>query len=167
MLLNCHTYFSICYGTLSLNDLMREVKDNGYDTFVLTDINNTSACIDAVRSAAEEFNLQPILGIDFRNGIQQQYVGIAKNNLGFKELNEHLTEHLHGNQNFPQIAPEFEHAYVIYPMNKYTGWKLKEHEFIGVSIKDLQKLPFTPAKHHPNKLVALQPVSFSNKQHFN
>lgn len=167
MLLNCHTYFSICYGTLSLNDLMREVRDNGYDTFVLADINNTSACMDAVRSAAKDFGLHPIVGIDFRNGIQQQYVGIAQNNQGFKELNEHLTKHLHGNKGFDDIAPEFDHAYIIYPLNKYTGWKLKEYEFIGVSIKDLQKLPFTPARHHPNKLVALQPASFSNKQHFN
>lgn len=35
------------------------------------------------------------MGIDFRNGIKQQYVGIARNNLGFRELNEHLSHHIH------------------------------------------------------------------------
>jgi len=167
MLLNCHTYFSLCYGTLSLEQLMQEVKDKGHDTFVLTDINNTSACLDAVRTAFRDFGLKPILGIDFRNGIKQHYVGIAQNNQGFKELNEHLTAHLHESKDFEYIAPEFNHAFIIYPLSNYGGWKLRENEYIGVPVKDLQKLPFTAARNWPNKLVALQPATFCNKQHFN
>ena len=76
---------------------------NGYNTFVLSDINNTSACIDAIRLAQEK-NLKPIVGIDFRNNAQQQYIGIANNNEGFKELNEHLSLHLHNNVFFNEIA---------------------------------------------------------------
>jgi len=167
MLLNCHTYFSLCYGTLSLEQLMQEVKDKEYDAFVLTDINNTSACLDAVRTAASDFGLKPLLGIDFRNGIKQHYVGIAQNNEGFKELNEHLSSHLHESKDFENIASEFNHVYIIYPLSNYGGWSLRENEYIGVSVKDLQKLPFTPARHWPNKLVALQPATFSSKQQFN
>ena len=94
MLLNCHTYYSYKFGTLSIEQLIEETTKNGYPTLELTDINNTSACIEFIRPCTKS-ELKPILGIDFRNGAQQQYIGIAKNNLGFQELNEHLTPHLH------------------------------------------------------------------------
>ncbi|MGZ3866493.1 MAG: DNA polymerase III subunit alpha [Bacteroidia bacterium] len=166
MLLNCHSYYSFCYGTLSVEGLMDEALRNGYDTYVLSDINNTSGCLETVRIAQEK-KIKPILGIDFRNGIKQQYVGIAQNNAGFKELNEHLTPHLHAGESFENIAPEFNNAFIVYPMQNYTGWKLRENEFIGVSIKDLQRLQFSVARHQPNKLVALQAATFVTKNHFN
>jgi len=166
MLLNCHTYYSFCYGTLSTEQLLVEVIKNGYDSFVLSDINNTSACIDTVRLAKEQ-NIKPILGIDFRNGIKPCYTGIARNNFGFKELNEHLSKHLHQSKHFEVQAPEFKQAYIIYPLQNYTGWLLHENEFIGVSVKDLQRLPFLPARHQTNKLVVFQAATFIHKKHFN
>ncbi len=166
MLLNCHTYYSFGYGTLSVEELLNEVVLKGHKSFVLSDINNTSACIDTVRSANEK-GIKPIIGIDFRNGIKQQYIGIARNNLGFKELNEHLSEHLHEAKDFNSTAPEFSNAYVIYPLQSYTGHTLRENEFIGVTIKDFTRLPFSPAKHQTSKLVVLHAVSFISKGHFN
>src|ERR1700733_11345374 len=97
MLLNCHTMYSFCYGTLSIDVMLREFKRNGYDSFVLTDINNTSACLETIRQA-NLIGLKPVVGIDFRNSVDQKYVGIARNNEGFKELNEHLSEHLHASK---------------------------------------------------------------------
>src|ERR1700752_4581950 len=166
MLLNCHTYYSFGYGTLSVEELLNEVVLKGYKSFVLSDINNTSACIDTVRSANEK-GIKPIMGIDFRNGIKQQYIGIAKNNVGFKELNEHLSEYLHEVKDFNSIAPEFSNAYVIYPLQSYAGQPLRENEFIGVSIKDFLRLPFSSARHQTDKLVVLNPFSFITKGHFN
>ncbi|MES2381820.1 MAG: DNA polymerase III subunit alpha [Bacteroidota bacterium] len=166
MLLNCHTYYSFCYGTYTIENLLDEVIQKGYDTFVLSDINNTSACLDTIRLAQEK-NIKPIVGIDFRNQTQQQYVGIAANNLGFKELNEHLSLHLHSSIPFNQTAPEFNNAYIIYPLSYYKGWPLRDNEFVGVSIKELANLAFLPAKQQTHKLVALQTVSFANKQTFN
>jgi DNA polymerase-3 subunit alpha len=166
MLTNCHTYYSFCYGTLTTEELINEVQQKGYSSFVLSDINNTSACFDAIR-IAQKLKVKPILGIDFRNAVQQKYVGIAINNLGFKELNEHLSKHLHNNLKFEDEAPEFNNAYIIYPLNTYKGKPLKENEFIGVSIKDLGTLTFLANKHQANKLVVLQSVSFANKKHFN
>jgi DNA polymerase-3 subunit alpha len=166
VLLNCHTCYSFCYGTLSIEELLNEISQKGYNSFVLTDINNTSACLETIRLSGEK-NLRSIVGIDFRNGMQQKYIGIAKNNEGFKELNEHLTEHLHQTKDFEDTAPEFDHAYVVYPMQTYTGWPLRENEFIGVSIKDLQRLQFSAARNQTNKLVALQTATFINKKHFN
>jgi len=166
MLLNCHTTYSFCYGTLGIDELLREIEKQGYDSFVLTDINNTSACLEAIRRAPDT-GLKPIVGIDFRNGMQQKYVGIARNNEGFKELNEHLTAHSHSSAPFEDQAPEFHNAYLAYPLQAYTGWTLRENEFVGISIQDLKRLQFTAAKNVPHKLVALQPATFIHKNHFN
>jgi DNA polymerase III subunit alpha len=166
MLTNCHSQYSLKYGTLSIEQMLNLIKENGYSEFVLTDINNTAMCVDAVRQAAE-IGLKPIIGIDFRNGIQQQYVGIAKNNIGLKELNIHVSHHLHNETDFATIAPEFENAYVIYPFATYTGWNLRDNQYIGVSINDLKRLPFTKLKINEDKLVVMQPLTFLNKRGFN
>ena len=94
MLLNCHTYFSYKYGTLSIEQLLEESKSYGYSKIVLTDINSTSASLDFIR-LAPNYGIDPVCGIDFRNGVEQKYIGIARNNAGFQELNLHLTNHLH------------------------------------------------------------------------
>jgi len=86
MLINCHSWFSLKYGTISPEKLLEELSVKGFTNVALTDINNTSASIDFVRLAGQ-FNIKPVLGIDFRNGIQQNYIGLAKNIEGFKALN--------------------------------------------------------------------------------
>lgn len=165
MLLNCHTCYSFRYGTLSVQELLNQIQQKGYTQFVLSDINNTSACLETIK-LANEAGIKAIVGIDFRNGIKQQYVGIARNNLGFRELNEHLSHHIHHEKNFNLIAPEFSNAYIIYPFHNYTGWKLKENEFVGVSAKDISTFRFLSFK-EKNKLVVLQPTTFANKQQYN
>lgn len=166
MLLNCHTYYSFGYGTLSIEQLFEEIKSKGYSQFVLSDINNTSAILDALR-LSEEHNLKIIPGIDFRNGIEQKYIGIAQNNAGFKELNEHLTQHLHQEVPFYNEAPAFQNAFIIYPFKTYKGHILKENEFIGIHAKELMSLPFSPAKNYVHKLAVLHAVTFIEKKQFN
>lgn len=166
MLLNCHTYFSLCYGTLSAEQLIDEVREKGYDRFVLSDINNTSAILDALRTTTEK-GPQVIPGIDFRNGTQQQFIGIAKNNQGLMELNEYLTRHLHSKTAIPPQAPAFKNAYVIYPFATYKDQLLSENTFIGISVKELQQLPFSKLKNQCHKMVVLQTLSFLHKKHFN
>ena len=166
MLLNCHTYYSFCYGTYSIEELLDTIRENGYYSFALTDINNTSACLETVRLAGEK-GVRPILGVDFRNQTQQQYVGIAQNNEGFYELNTHLSEHLHEAKDFNPIAPMFKYVYIIYPFEKYTGWPLQENEYVGVAVKDLTVFAFSPFKKLKNKIVILQTVSFATAIHFN
>lgn len=166
MLLNCHTYYSLCYGTLCIEDLFEEAKTKGHNAFVLSDINNTSAILEALR-LSEGHKIKVIPGIDFRNGVEQRYIGIAKNNEGFKELNEHLTTHLHNDTPFEKEAPTFKNAYTIYPFAAYKGRELLQHEFIGITPKELNSLPFSPAKSQYHKLAILAPVTFILKKHFN
>jgi len=89
MFLNCHTYYSLRYGTLSEEHLLKQAQYCDLQSIALTDINNTSACLNFIR-LAPKYGIKPVVGIDFRNGVDQQYVGLAKNNNGFQELNKWL-----------------------------------------------------------------------------
>jgi DNA polymerase-3 subunit alpha len=168
MLLNCHTYYSYKYGTLKLEKLFAEAARCGYTSFAVTDINSTSAVLDFVRLASEH-GIAPVAGIDFRNGTHQKYIGLARNNEGFRELNEHLTLHSHAEEPFENRAPEFSHAYVIYPWNEHTPavHTLRENERIGIRPAQLSRLLFSDLRHSQHKLVILAPVTFQNKKDFN
>jgi len=167
LLTNCLTHYSLCYGTLSVEELLSELRKNGYSTFALTDINNTSACLDAIRMS-RDFGLKPVMGIDFRNGVTQKYVGLARNNTGFRELNEHLSKHLHSGEKFDETAPEFHHAYIIYPGESYRGWPLRDNEFLGIPIRLLSRLAFLPVlQKHRSRWVAMQETVFASKRQYN
>jgi DNA polymerase-3 subunit alpha len=148
---------------------LRLAQENHVTQLVLTDINNTSAALNFVR-LAPGYNVKPILGIDYRNGVDQCFVGIAKNNEGYLELNDFLSAHLHEEKEFPISAPEFEHAYVVYPFEKVLEnemYTFKPNEFIGISLANLRKLPFSGLLKLKDKLVVQQPVTFRHKRDFN
>ena len=169
MYLNCHTYYSLRFGTISEVELLELAKKNQIDHLALTDINNTSAGLNFVRKA-QEIGIKPILGINFRNGSDPCFVGLAKNNEGYHELNNYLSHHLHHGKRIGSRAPVFNDAFVIYPFKKVLLNKLEhllEHEFIGISIKDLRRLPFSQIMSHKDKLVVQQAVTFRNKRDFN
>src|SRR5690606_20457485 len=102
---------------LSELDLLDLARENAIQELVLTDINNTSACLNFIRKAPE-FGVRPIVGIDFRNQVEQHYVGIAKNNYGYKQLNDFLSLHLHQKKDFPDRAPDLKETYFVYPFEK-------------------------------------------------
>lgn len=169
MYLNCHTYYSLRFGTFSEKELLQLAQENDVKQLVLTDINNTSACLNFVRKAYE-YDIKPVVGIDFRNGVDKCFIGIAKNNKGYEELNRFLSHHLHHKTKIPQRAPIFKDAFIIYPFEKVLLNEQNEflnHEFIGISIKDLRRLPFSRLKKLNEKLVVQQPVTFRNKRDFN
>ena len=165
MLTNCHSYYSFKYGTISTEDLIKVLVHHGYNTFALTDINNTAASIDFARLAAQH-KIKAVVGTDFRNGVQQQYLALARNNDGFREINDYLTPHLHEKINFDTQAPAFKNAYVIYPF-PYADDELRDNEFIGISPEDLRQLPFSHWKHRPDKLVIKHTCTFRNKHDYN
>ncbi len=166
MYLNCHTYFSFKYGTLSVTQLLEEAKSKGIKSFVLADINNTSACLEFIRECPK-YSVKPIVGIDFREGVKQKYIGIAKNNEGFLELNQHLTSYLSEQISFQTQAPEFKNSFVVYPYNTLHPTQLRDYEYIGIKISDLNKLLFSETKKQLHKLVILHPVTFRDKKDFN
>ena len=133
------------YGTFSEVALLELAQKNQVTQLVLTDINNTSACLNFARKAPE-YGIKPILGIDFRNGVQSSFIGIAQNNEGYLELNDFLSYHLHEKLEIPYKAPHFKNAFVVYPFEQVLLNDIEEfaeNEFIGISIKDLRRLPFS------------------------
>ena len=90
MYLNCHTYYSLRYGTFSEIELLELAKENNIKSIALTDINNTSACMNFIQQA-KKYNIKPVIGVDFRNGNSQQFVALAKVMLVFKiSINTYL-----------------------------------------------------------------------------
>src|SRR5690606_15080530 len=169
MYLNCHTYYSLNYGTFSEVELLDLAQENGVRALALTDINSTSAAMNFVRLAKER-GIRPILGIDFRNGNEQQFVGLARNNEGYRELNAFLSAHLHRGIPLASEAPNFENVYVIHPFEKILREErthFAPHEYIGLSLAELRKLPFSRYRDCRERLVLLQPVSFRNKKDYN
>ncbi|MCE2787924.1 MAG: DNA polymerase III subunit alpha [Bacteroidota bacterium] len=165
MLLNCHTYFSLRYGTLSVEALLAMAKQQGYTALALTDINNTSAWVEALR-LAPGFGLEVKPGIDFRNGVNMQYVGIAQNNRGLLQLNEHLSYHLHHGLPFDVCAPDMPDVFIIYPFASAIGRSLRVNEFVGIGAQDLLKTNLVQSVGE-KKMVALHTVSFTDKRSYN
>ena len=139
----------------------------GVKNLVLTDINNTSACLDFVRLSGN-YGIKPIVGVDFRNGAKQQFILIAKSNKGFQEINNYLSIFLHdSNLTIPSIAPNLEDTFVIYPYEQGKPYTLNTNTFIGIKPQDLNKLKFSEWYKKCEHLVILQTVSFKNKKGFN
>ena len=162
MYLNTHSYFSFKYGTIKTAELLAQMQGAEVRTFALTDINSTAASLNFVRMAPK-YDIKPVLGIDFRNGADQLFVAIAKNNEGFKELNDYLSRFLHSGEKIPNRAPVFQHAFVVYPFQKYTHFQLRENEFIGIKPADLIKLVYPPHQMEKTKLVMLPTATFRSK----
>ena len=55
MYLNCHTFYSLKYGTLSPQQLVSEALDKGAEALALTDINNTSAAFEFYRECQKHY----------------------------------------------------------------------------------------------------------------
>lgn len=163
MILNTHSYYSLRYGTFSLEALIEGMLKNGYDTAVLTDINNSSGVLDFIR-LGRKAGLNPLAGMEFRNKDELLYIGIARNNEGFRELNEWMTLHNQHKRELPKEAPEFFNSFVIYPYGVQKIKELKENEFIGIRPTELNKVQLEPNENR-KKYVILSPISFTKKSH--
>jgi DNA polymerase-3 subunit alpha len=172
MYLNTHSYYSLRYGTIRPEELLQSASSGGVSKFALTDINSTTACIDFVR-LAPKYGIEPVLGVDFRNGARQEYVLLARDNEGFEQINRYLSGLLHREAfSAPPEPPPMPGVLVIYPFAKglelfLSGRSFKEGEHLGVSPADLPRLKFTKAGVPADKLVILKTVSFQNKKGFN
>ncbi len=166
MYLNTHSYYSFRYGTIPVREVLGLAQSAGISVLALTDINTTAACLDFVR-LAPEYNIRPVVGIDFRRGARQLYVGIARNNEGFRELNDFLSPYLHRKEPLPERAPEFEHVYIVYPWENAPASTLRDHEFLGISPAAFSRARFSPPQVPEEKQVILHTVTFRNKRDFN
>ncbi len=161
MLINNHSFFSLRYGTLSIQQLVGSAITNGFKKLVITDINNSTGVIDFVKEAKLK-GLEPAAGIEFRSNKNFYFIAIAKNNEGFKEINNFLTDCNMGRKALLPEAPKFSQAFVVYDFAKLKNIQsLGQNEYIGIRPHEVFKMGSVPKSMH-HKLVALHPVTFAD-----
>ena len=165
MYLNCHSFHSLRYGTIPLNELVEQAVLYGVKAMALTDINTVTGIYDFIKACAT-VNIKPLVGIDFRCDGKQLYIGLAKNRKGIAEMNCLLTKHNLDNTLLPKQAPDFENVIVIYPFENVPD-ELKENEFIGVGPAQINQLYNYVWKRRIAKMVILQSVTYRTKKEFN
>lgn len=162
MYLNCHSFYSLRYGTFPIDKLVKMAVENGIEKLALTDINNSMGVVDFVNTCNKN-NVKPVAGIEFRDGNELLYIGIARNNEGFMELNEFLSLHNINKLPLPLQAPAFNHCYVIYPFGEKSPQKLRDNEYTGIRSTELNRLLSVEFRNRQQKLVALCPITFDGE----
>ncbi len=165
MYLNCHSYYSLRYGTLTIDRLVEEAAKHGIEKLALTDINNSMGVVDFVK-ACGKMGISPIAGIEFRNRDSLLYFALARCNEGFREINDFLSRHNEEDSPLPLTAPIFKQVYIIYPFTTRRPKKLRENEFIGVKPSDINRLVSSSFKADSSRYIIHYPVSFGTSEEY-
>jgi DNA polymerase-3 subunit alpha len=166
MFLNCHSYYSLRYGTLPVEKLVEKARENEVQALALTDINNSTGMMDFIGECRLN-GIKPIAGMEFRNVHNQLlYIAIARNNNGFREINEFLTSHNLEKTPLPSRAPAIDNVYIIYPFNSNNPVKPAGHEFIGIRPDEVNRLVTSRFRYQQQQLIALLPVTFGEESEY-
>ena len=165
MYLNCHSFHSLRYGTIPLEELIAQAVSSGIKAMALTDINTVTGIYDFIKGC-NAAGIKPIIGMEFRYRHQLRYIGLAKNASGLAEMNRFLTRHNFEKTALPLSAPEFSDVFIIYPLENVPEL-LRDNEYIGIRPEQLQKLVLSDWKNRQIKMVILQPVTFRTKREYN
>lgn len=165
MYLNCHTYHSLRYGTLSVEDLVSKAAVLGVKELVLTDINTISGIYD-FKKECEKHNIKPIVGVEIRRNNQLLYIAIAKNFQGIGEINKLLTIYNCEGKNLEDQAPDFKHVFVVYPLQNIPH-QFKDHEFVGIRRKEINLLIQPKYKKILSNAVMLHPITVASQKEYN
>lgn len=165
MFLNCHSFHSLRYGTLKIEELISQALLSETKTLVLTDINTVTAIYD-FKKECENAGIKPIAGMEIRKDNKLLYIAIAKEFSGIGEVNKMLTAFNCDGVQLSATAPEFNKVFVVYPLSNIPE-KLNENEFIGIREEELNLLIRPELKKLIPKMVVLHPVTFSTKKEYN
>ena len=162
MFLNCHSWFSLRYGLMPPEELVREAAARGVTTLALTDVNNTSGVWDFVRHAKAN-GIRPVVGIDFRTGATCHRIGLARNAAGFAALCHHLST---------GEPCDAEHVEFVYPWSVWKARKehtpLRKNEWVGVRAEEVAEFRLLEHSDVPwDRLVALHTVTFRHQRDWN
>jgi DNA polymerase-3 subunit alpha len=159
MFLNCHSYYSLRYGTMPVEQLVQKAVENNAVCIALTDINNSTGMPEFVAECIKQ-GIKPLSGIEFRTGNELLFIGIARNNDGISELNDFLTYHNINGTSIEFPPPRFNNTYIIYSLDKIPVRKLFENERIGIRPSEVNGL-LTRSPVDDKAMVILKPVTFS------
>ncbi len=165
MFLNTHTCYSLRYGILWPEQLAVRARELGVKRLALTDINNSTAMPEFVRHCKQQ-EIEPVAGMEFREGDRLLYIVLARDPEGFRRINAFLSRHNATRTPLPGRFPVCDHTFAVYPFGKESKVAGNSHEYTGIRPADLPRLSRSPLRHHPGKLLALQPVSFSHEREY-
>ena len=164
MFINCHSFHSLRYGTISVKELVQQCVELRIGVAALTDINCISGIYDFHR-LCEKNNIRPVVGVDIRTDNKQHYICLAKNQSGIGEINRLLTQHHCEGNDFPLHHPNLPDVFVVYPLNNYPE-KLHRNEYIGIRPEEINLLINPTLKKYIPRMVILQPVTFTTKREY-
>ena len=164
MYLNCHSYHSLRYGTISIADLVCQGKALGLSAMALTDINTVTGIYEFYKTCTEA-GIKPIAGMEFRENNRLLYIAIAKNRKGIAEINRHRTNFNMEGLPVPDTAPDFSDVVVIYPIENLPA-TLRDFEYIGIRAENLSLLIRPEWKNKISRMTVLQSVTFSNETEY-
>jgi DNA polymerase-3 subunit alpha len=185
MYLNCKTYFSYRYGTLSTEELVSAGAAAGATALALTNINSTADAWDFYDFCGAR-GIRPILGTEVRNGDGYCYVLLARDLGGFEGINRFLSKYLQAGKPFPMRPAAEDRAlfgdrvWIIYALGAAgtaaagaaavgaTGSTtaapavsdMGDMELIGVKPSEVNRLFGKGVHAHPDKYVVRLPVTF-------
>ncbi|WP_312822834.1 DNA polymerase III subunit alpha [Epilithonimonas sp.] len=164
MFLNCHTYHSLRYGTISVEDLVQLAVDYKLKVLALTDINTVTGIYQFYKLCLEN-DIKPIVGVDVRVENVQYYICLGKNPKGIAEVNKLLTDYNCEGIEIPKVNPPIDNCFVIYTLQNRPEILL-EHEFIGIRQEELNLLINPELKSLISKMIILHPVTFKNEEEY-
>ena len=161
MLWIAHSYYSLRYGTLSVEDVVELAARAGLKRLVLADINNTAGLPDFVK-ACHQADILPIAGMDIFKENRRLYTLIAQNNAGFREMNEFISQCNNQQIAYPDEVPEMKEVIVIYPFSRAPTRPLSPNEYISIRPSELNRMRFSPLHNLIDRLLAIQYITFAN-----
>lgn len=164
MFINCHSFHSLRYGTISVKELVQQCVELRIGVAALTDINCISGIYDFHR-LCEKNNIRPVVGVDIRTDNKQHYICLAKNQSGIGEINRLLTQHHCEGNDLPLHHPNLPNVFVVYPLNNYPE-KLHRNEYIGIRPEEINLLINPILKKYLPRMVILQSVTFTTKREY-
>lgn len=153
---------------MSPDELLSTAVELGHDRIAVTDVNSTAASLQVLRLASKH-NIHVVVGVDFRIGVEQQFIALAVNNQGFQRINELLTTVQHGLITTPSEAPGWDDSevIVIYPLRNAPKRKLRAGEYIGVAPHEMFRTTWRQSAWEESRYVALSTATFRHKRDFN
>lgn len=165
MFLNCHSYHSLRYGTISIQHLVQQGVDHQVKTLALTDINTITGIYDFFKLCNDN-DIKPIVGVEIRVESELYFICLAKNQKSVGEINRLLTNYNCDGIEIPKHNPILRDTIVIYPLQNFPE-VLQEHEYVGIRPEELNHLVKPDFKRLIDKMVILQPVTFKTKLEYN
>ena len=162
MLYHCHSYFSLRYGLMSPEDIIRWAQSQSDllqqpVSVLLADINNVSGVTNFLKEAQHHPNVHARVGVEVRNGDETLYLLMAESHQGFAAVNRFLSEHQLAQLPYPINPPVMPEVCCIYPYYKVSALKprdLSRGAMVGVTQRDIRKLSLSAWKQHPERLLA-------------